>query len=113
LQEEANLIEENQVNDSTLPADNIRLQMGGWPNGAAFLAKRWSDDSLTTTGANDGEHRRRENQAIRLRNTEIGWRRTVANEQASLSHGRGRWFETSIAHSQKPISKRETKTRGL
>jgi hypothetical protein len=28
LQEEANLIEENQVKDSTLPADNVRLQIG-------------------------------------------------------------------------------------
>jgi hypothetical protein len=29
LQEEANLIEENQVRDSTLPAGNVRLQIGG------------------------------------------------------------------------------------
>jgi hypothetical protein len=29
LQEEGNLIEENQVKDSTLPADNVRLQIGG------------------------------------------------------------------------------------
>ena len=29
LQEEANLIEENQVKDSKLPADNVRLLIGG------------------------------------------------------------------------------------
>jgi hypothetical protein len=38
-------------------------------------------------------------QAIRPRKAGTGYRQTMANEEASLSHGRGRWFETSIAHS--------------
>ncbi len=35
--------------------------------------------------------------AIRLGSAEIECRRTVANEQGSLSHGRGRWFDRASA----------------
>jgi hypothetical protein len=47
--------------------------------------------------ANVRDHGR---QALRLRKAGTGYRRTVANEHIPLSHGRGRWFETSIAHSE-------------
>ena len=36
----------------------------------------------------------------------------MANEQASLSHGRGRWFETSIAHSRKSCKKQRSGSAG-
>ena len=36
----------------------------------------------------------------------------MANEQASFSHGRGRWFETSIAHSRKSCKKQRSGSAG-
>ena len=73
-------------------------------NSVGVPGKLWSDDSLTTTGASGGERPRRGYRAFQLRNAEIEWRRTVANEHASLSHGRGRWFEPSIAHQEIPAN---------